>query len=253
MVWRGLLLIALALLMADASFSSIAPRAVGFVSTDATDLVYAQGTSLMRNGTALQLFGLNDDMAFIYTYWGGNDLGHNYNFPDFDGTIPNVGSADAFWAAYFQYYLHYQLVGNPQPNLFRVTVGWDFGSEDSYYAWKNDPTGYFADFDAMVTWAKAAGVYLCPMLWQGPTNRAYVNEYFDTASTRYATASSIPTTCRQSPMRPTSMSSRATCGHWAPPCTPVSRADLPLPARTRWRCCRRCSPPTRRRRRTPGH
>src|SRR2546422_701340 len=112
--------------------------------------------------------------------------GANYNFPTFDGRIPNVASADAFWKAYFRYFLHYQQVGTPRPNLFRVTIGWDFGSEDSYVAWKNNPSGYFADLDAMIVWAKAAGVYLVPMLMEAPMDRAYMWEYFNPASSRYA-------------------------------------------------------------------
>ena len=159
-----------------------------------TGFVTAQGTTLTVDGVPIQLFGVNDDMGFIYTYW--KDYGRNYNFPTFDGTISGVSSADQFWQQYFRYFLHYQqkVAGstcsssscNPNPNLLRVTVGWDFGGEDSYNAWKNDPAGYFADFDAMVKWGKAAGVYLVPMLMQSPNDRSYIWEYFDTSSSRYA-------------------------------------------------------------------
>ena len=159
-----------------------------------TGFVTAQGTTLYANGVPIQLFGVNDDMGFVYTYW--KDYGRNYNFPTFDGRISGVSSADQFWQQYFRYFLHYQqkVAGsscsssacNPNPNLLRLTVGWDFGSEDSYDAWKNDPAGYFANFDALVKWAKAAGVYLVPMLMLSPNDRSFMWEYFDTSSSRYA-------------------------------------------------------------------
>jgi hypothetical protein len=155
-----------------------------------SNLLYAQGTQIMRNGTPIQLFGVNDDMAFVYTYWGSTYVGKNSNFPAYAGTISGVSTPDAFWQAHFRFFLHYQqsagAYGSPAPNLFRVTVGWDFGSEDSYVAWSSNPAGYFADFDAMVKWAKAAGVYLVPMLMESPMDRSYMWQYFDIASARYA-------------------------------------------------------------------
>ena len=158
------------------------------MAVSSAGLMQTQGTSLIINGLPVQLFGVNDDMAFVYTYWG--DYGNNYNFPTFAGKISGVTNADTFWREYFRYFLHYQQtavgMGDPKPNLLRVTVGFDFGSEDSYTAWKNDPTGYYANFDAMVKWAKAAGVYLVPMLMQSPTDRPHMWEYYNTGSARYA-------------------------------------------------------------------
>jgi len=202
---RVLLSIAVAMLITEIAWNSASLLAGPSTSTDGaaavmgtgmsvTGVIKVQGTSLTVDGVPIQLFGVNDDMGFIYTYW--KDYGRNYNFPTFDGTIAGVSSADQFWQQYFRYFLHYQqkVAGstcstsscNPNPNLLRVTVGWDFGGEDSYNAWKNDPAGYFADFDAMVKWAKAAGVYVVPMLMQSPNDRSYIWEYFDTSSSRYA-------------------------------------------------------------------
>src|SRR3989441_900237 len=202
---RVLLSIAVAMLITEIAWSSASLLASPSTSPDGaaavmgtgmsvTGVIKVQGTSLTVDGVPIQLFGVNDDMGFIYTYW--KDYGRNYNFPTFDGTIAGVSSADQFWQQYFRYFLHYQqkVAGstcstsscNPNPNLLRVTVGWDFGGEDSYGAWKNDPAGYFANFDALVKWAKAAGVYLVPMLMLSPNDRSFMWEYFDTSSSRYA-------------------------------------------------------------------
>src|SRR5207245_689040 len=162
---RVLLWMAVAMLIAEIAWSSAAFRAGSSGSPEGTIIsrsvtgtgmgvtgfVTAQGTTLMVDGVPIQLFGVNDDMGFIYTYW--KDYGRNYNFPTFDGTISGVSSADQFWQQYFRYFLHYQqkVAGsscsssscNPNPNLLRVTVGWHFGGEDSYNAWKNDPAESF--------------------------------------------------------------------------------------------------------------
>ena len=172
------------MLLVLATFATIASLYVKTPSSRQSGFLYASGTSLMRDGSAVPMFGVNDDRAFVDTYWG--DYGQNYVFPNFNGKIPGVSWAGTFWYEYFRYFLHYQQSGTPTPNLFRVTVGWDFGSEDSYNAWKSSPTTYFADFDSMVTWGKAAGVYIVPMLVQSPGDRTYMWEYFNRSSARYS-------------------------------------------------------------------
>ncbi|HTD81428.1 MAG TPA: hypothetical protein VK723_04685, partial [Thermoplasmata archaeon] len=93
------------------------------MAVSSAGLMQTQGTSLIINGLPVQLFGVNDDMAFVYTYWG--DYGNNYNFPTFAGKISGVTNADTFWREYFRYFLHYQQtavgMGDPKPNLLRVT------------------------------------------------------------------------------------------------------------------------------------
>ncbi|TLZ73531.1 MAG: hypothetical protein E6K14_05325, partial [Methanobacteriota archaeon] len=118
--------------------------------------VYANGSDLMRNGTSIQLFGVDDQYPFIYAMiasglWGPADpgaWGKNGLFPDSGGQIGGVTDADSLWREYFRYFLHYNAVAgtptNPKVNLLRIWVAdHSWNPEGTYNAWKSDPTTFW--------------------------------------------------------------------------------------------------------------
>src|SRR2546422_3724779 len=160
--------------------------------------IYARGTDLAINGTAIKLFGVDEQYAFIYGMiasglWGPIDTGvwgKNGLFPSGpDGYISGVTDADSLWREYFRYFLHYRQVGgtpsNPKPNLVRIWVADDTWNPDgTYLAWKNNPTAFWNLFDRMVYWAGRAGVYVVPVL--GHFSDPKDNTFFTITSTHYA-------------------------------------------------------------------
>jgi len=159
--------------------------------------VYASGADLMRNGTPIQLFGVDDQYPFIYAMiasglWGPADpgaWGKNGLFPDSGGQIGGVTDADSLWREYFRYFLHYNEVAgtptNPKVNLLRIWVAdHSWNPEGTYNAWKSDPTTFWNIFDRMIYWANRSGVYLVPVLGHFATNKD--NRFFDTSDIRYA-------------------------------------------------------------------
>ncbi|TLZ50378.1 MAG: glycoside hydrolase family 5 protein, partial [Methanobacteriota archaeon] len=162
-----------------------APSTIGFV--------YASGGSLMVDGSAVQLFGPNDQYVFINAMiasglWGTPDpnaWGNNGLFPSGpDGHIDGITDADSLWHEYFRYFLHYQAVGSPRPNMVRVWIADDTWYPNGVYdAWKSDPATFWAIFDRMVYWAHQAGVYVVPVLGHFATQKD--NTFFDTSSPEY--------------------------------------------------------------------
>jgi hypothetical protein len=150
--------------------------------------IYSSGTRMMLDGSPIQLFGVDETTAFFYTVWGGADLGKNMNFPSGPNTkILGVTTIDQFWREYFRYFLHYQQVGSPYPNLLRIAVAYDFGAEDSYNEWNNNRDHYYEVFDRMIYWAERAGVYIVPSVMHQPNILSRgIDEYYDITSTRYA-------------------------------------------------------------------
>ncbi len=159
--------------------------------------IYAHGSDLMRDGTPIQLFGVDEQTVFLYALiasglWGTADpgaWGKNQLFPSGpEAQITNVSDADSLFQKYFQYFLHYNQVAgtptNPKVNLLRVWVSDDsWYPEGTYIAWKNDPTTFWNIFDKMVYWANRSGVYLVPVLGHFATNKD--NRFFDPADIRF--------------------------------------------------------------------
>ncbi|HYS72253.1 MAG TPA: PKD domain-containing protein [Thermoplasmata archaeon] len=161
--------------------------------------LYADGARLLRDGTPVQLFGVNEPTAFSYAliasglygwsdpdqYWGDNGL-----LPSGpDARITNVSTPDALWSAYFRYFLHYEANASeplhPAPNLLRIwIVDENFGLEKAYAAWRADPSAFWRIFDSLVYWAGRAGVYLVPVLGHMDVERD--NAMYDVTSPEYA-------------------------------------------------------------------
>ncbi|TLZ50452.1 MAG: PKD domain-containing protein, partial [Methanobacteriota archaeon] len=160
--------------------------------------IYAQGSSIMRDGQVVQLFGVDEQTVYINGLiasglWGTPDpsaWGKNQLFPSGPETkIPNVSDADGVFREYFRYFLHYNAVAgsgtNPRLNLLRVWVADDsWYPEGMYLAWKNNPTAFFQVFDRMVYWARQAGVYVVPVLGHFASNKD--NRFFDTSDIRFS-------------------------------------------------------------------
>ena len=162
--------------------------------------IYAQGTSLMRNGAPIQLFGPDEATAFIFALdasglWGGppapGSWGNNQLFPSGPGAnIPGATDLDSHWREFFRYFLHYQQIagqpGHPKPNLIRIWVAaQNWRAEGTYLAWKQNPTAFWSVFDRMVYWAKQANVYIVPVLGHSESGNPQT-VYFDTTSAAYA-------------------------------------------------------------------
>lgn len=171
-----------------------APRPVG-----PAGFLYTDGTSFVRDGVPVSLFGANEPTAFSYAliasglfgwsnperFWGRNQL-----FPSGpDATIENVSSADDLWREYFRYFLHYQEEArepsHPPPNLLRIwIVDENYGLEKAYHAWKDRPTVFWRTLDALVYWAGRAGISLVPVLGQMSVVRD--NRMYEPTSSLYA-------------------------------------------------------------------
>lgn len=116
--------------------------------------------------------GVNDTMAFVYTYWG--DFGRNYNFPSFDGRIPSVRNADEFWREYFRHMMALKL------DILRFSALWDFGAGlESFDA------DYLNTMDAACKWAERSGVRLIPSLMHGPNDRQHLAAYLNPGTAPY--------------------------------------------------------------------
>ena len=180
-------------LSAPAVVSPYLPQPVG-----PAGFVYAQGSTLRINGTTVQLFGVDEQYAFIYGMiasglWGPTDTGawgKNGLFPSGpDGYIAGITDADSLWREYFRYFLHYQQTGgspgHPRPNLLRIWVAdHTWNPEGTYNAWKSNPAKLWNLFDRMLYWANRAGVYVVPVLGHFATIKD--NRFFDMTTTYYA-------------------------------------------------------------------
>ena len=161
--------------------------------------ISAHESNLTIKGTVVQLFGVNEQTAFIYamiasglwgypdpnSYWGRNAL-----FPAGpDGRIPGVSNVDSLWREYFRYFLHYNQVAgdpdNPRTNVLRIWVADDTWFPDgTYLTYKTYPVAFWNIFDRMAYWADRAGVYLVPVLGHYASDEDH--SFFDRQSTHYA-------------------------------------------------------------------
>lgn len=156
--------------------------------------VYAQGTALVRNGTPIAMFGVNEATAFSWALltWGYNlseHAGKNQLFPSGPDTrIPGIATPDDLWREYFRYFLHFKqstVPGSPPANLLRIWIADLNWGTMAYDVWRDQPSVFFGIFDRMLHWADRAGVYVVPIIGQNSIQPAD-NTLYDRASPGYA-------------------------------------------------------------------